>query len=79
MLVQINDSPTQYLVIPTNEPIAPRAIAEYLGTDDFTITTQTTDATVSPRIFTSDHRNNATIVTQTTTTKPRTTYIVTLN
>jgi hypothetical protein len=79
MLVQINSEPDQYMVVPTDVPIAPRAIAEYLGTDDFTISTQTTDTDVNRRTYTSDQRGNATIVTQSKTTAPRTTHIVTLN
>jgi hypothetical protein len=79
MLIQINFEPVQYLVVPTDTPIVPHKIAEYLGTDEFAITADTVNATVNRRSFTSDNMGNATITAQTKTEQKMNAYIVTLN
>ena len=77
-LTQID--PINFIVTPTNQPLhSTNWITEDLGTDNYSITAQTTDAETNRRIYGSDNRGNAHIVTQTTFNQPIVTYIVTLN
>jgi hypothetical protein len=79
MLVQINSNPDQYLVVPTDTPIVLHKIAEYLGTDDFTVMSHTVNSTVNRRDYKSDQRGNATIAFQAITEQKMNACIVTLN
>ena len=77
-LTQIDD--TNFIVMPTNQPLQSTDwITEELGTADYTITTQTTNATTNRRQISSDMRGNSHIVAQTTFEQPMVTYMVTLN
>ena len=76
-LTQIDDR--NFIVTPTNQPLSSDTwITEQLGTSNYTINAQTTNATTNRRQLGSDMKGNSHIVAQTTFDQPIVTYVVTV-